>query len=463
MGSASGSWPAAQPALARVAQGIERRFPKPCVAGSNPAVGTGIPQLQSCVVPTKSLLSSLWQGRCGKRHQGGGSCGCTSGGMPSPVGRSRSAGYTRRPGASPAPVSARRPSSSPHSWPRLTTESTAGEYIAHIERMGRAPTPLYGYRRIVAKRIGPALGSKRLDKLTAHDLDRFYADQLATGLGDRSVHHIHRQISAALRQGRKWGWVVTNVAEDATPPKLRRAEMNVPSPEQVTALIAEAARPETRAPEMAAVITVLALTGMRRGELCGLRWSDVDWQGSAVNVNQAIWQTREGMGAKAPKTHQARRLVLGENAVAVLSDRHARARADAEMAKVKLPDSAYIFSPDVDGAGPIHPDSVSQACRRITRRMEEPALAKLREENPKASRADLAAADRWDFRLHDLRHYTATQLFAAGLNPKTVADRLGHADPSVTLRVYTANTDAQAQEAADSLEAGLVLPPMGRR
>jgi Phage integrase family/Phage integrase, N-terminal SAM-like domain len=201
------------------------------------------------------------------------------------------------------------------------SNSTLGElldeYIAHIERMGRAPTTLYGYRRIVATRIGPAIRSKRLDKLTAHDLDRFYADPLASGLGDRSVHHIHRQISAALRQGRKWGWVATNVAEDATPPKLRRAEMKVPSPEQVTALITEAARPETRAPEMAAVITMLALTGMRRGELCGLRWSDVDWQGFAITVNQAIWQTREGMGAKAPKTHQARRLVLGENAMAV--------------------------------------------------------------------------------------------------------------------------------------------------
>lgn len=207
-------------------------------------------------------------------------------------------------------------------------------------------------------------------------------------------------------------------------------------------MITEAARPETRAPEMAAVITMLALTGMRREDLCGLRWSDVDWKGSAINVNQAIWQTREGMGAKAPKTQQARRLVLGENAMTVLSDRHARARADAEMAKVKLPDSAYIFSPDVDGAGPVRPDSVSQAYRRITRRMEEPALANLRESNPKATRSDLATADRWDFRLHDLRHYTATQLFAAGLNPKTVADRLGHADPSVTLSVYTANTDA---------------------
>jgi len=349
-----------------------------------------------------------------------------------------------------------------HGGSSSTLGALLDEFIAHIERMGRSPTTLYGYRRLVAKRIAPALGSKRLDKLTAHDLDRFYAAQLASGLGDRSVHSIHRQISAALRQGRKWGWVATNVAEDATPPKPRRTEMKVPSPEQVTALIAEAARAETRAPEMTTVITVLALTGMRRGELCGLRWSDLDWQGSAVNINQAIWQTPEGIGAKSPKSHQARRLVLGENALGVLADRLARASADAEMAKVNLPDSAYIFSPAVDGVSPLRPNSVSQAFTRLCRRMEEPALAKLREARPKATLADLAAADRWDFRLHDLRHYTATQLFAAGLNPKTVADRLGHADPSVTLRVYTANTDAQAQEAADSLEAGLVLPQMGR-
>ncbi len=90
-------------------------------------------------------------------------------------------------------------------------------------------------------------------------------------------------------------------------------------------------------------------------------------------------------------------------------------------------------------------------------------MAKLGEENPKASRADLAAADRWCLRPHELRHYRAIQLFVPGLNPKTVADRLGHSDPSVTLGVYNSNTDAQAQESADSLVAGMVLPPMGHR
>ena len=133
------------------------------------------------------------------------------------------------------------------------------------------------------------------------------------------------------------------------------------------------------------------------------------------------------------------------------------------MAKVELLSDGYIFSPDVDAANPRHPDSVTQAFTRLCRRMEIPALAKLRETKPKATRFNLSPAERWDYRVHDLRHYTATQLFAAGLNPKTVADRLGHADPSITLRVYTANTDAQAQEAADSLEAGLEFASLGPR
>jgi integrase len=81
-------------------------------------------------------------------------------------------------------------------------------------------------------------------------------------------------------------------------------------------------------------------------------------------------------------------------------------------------------------------------------------LERIRRTNPKATRSDLSAVDQWSFRLHDLRHYTATRLFADGMNPKTVADRLDHADASGTLRVYTANT-AQAQAAADSLEVGL--------
>ena len=139
----------------------------------------------------------------------------------------------------------------------------------------------------------------------------------------------------------------------------------------------------------------------------------------------------------------------------VLKARQARAEDDATVAGVALSSDSFIFSSDPDGARPLLPDSISQAFDRLCRRLELPALTELHKSNPKATRTDLAPGEQWSFRFHDLRHYTATQLFADGMNPKTVADRLGHADASVTLRVYTANTTAQAQAAADSLEAGL--------
>ena len=341
---------------------------------------------------------------------------------------------------------------------KATLGALLNEWLDHSDRMGRSPKTLHEYKRKIDKAIRPTLGSVPLDKLTAHDLDRLYADQLASGLSPSTVLYHHRIISAALKQGRKWGWLDRNVADDATPPSARKVETSVPSPEQVRALIVEAGRGGARNPELAAIVTLAALTGMRRGELCGLRWSDVNWQSASIDVRRSIWQTPDGIGTKGPKSHQARRLVLGEQAMAVLRGRYAQAEVDATDAKVGLSPEGYVFSADPDGARPLHPDSVTQSFERLCRRMEQPALSELRKTKPMAKSKDLPSEERWSFRLHDLRHYTATQLFADGMNPKTVADRLGHADPAITLRVYTANTNAQAQAAAESLEAGLNLP-----
>jgi integrase len=200
----------------------------------------------------------------------------------------------------------------------------------------------------------------------------------------------------------------------------------------------------SRAPEMATIITVAALTGLRRGELCGLQWSDIDWSGDALTVRRSIWQTPEGWGVKDPKTHQVRRLVLGKNAIGVLRDRWHRIRQMAIAAKVPLAVDPYVFSPDVDGERPTMPSTVTQAFRRLCNQMQD-----------LAAKADPPRFEAWPYRFHDLRHYTATELFRAGHNPRTVADRLGHADAALTLRVYTHDTEDQAWAAAVSLEAGL--------
>jgi integrase len=140
--------------------------------------------------------------------------------------------------------------------------------------------------------------------------------------------------------------------------------------------------------------------------------------------------------------------------MSVLAGRWQRVADAAALAEVVVSETAYIFSPELDGTRPILPGAVTLAFGRLCRTMEAPAAELAKEEGRR-----LRAAERWPYRFHDLRHYTATELFRAGHNPRTVADRLGHADPSLTLRVYTQNTVDQAQAAADSLESGLLTLP----
>src|SRR5664280_2505584 len=311
-------------------------------------------------------------------------------------------------------------------------------------KQGRAPATLDGYRINIESTIRPALGSILLPKLTARHLDAFYARLIKEGTSPAMVMHHHRVISAALRQGEKWDMVPASAARNASPPTVPTHALTVPPPERVRALIDAAAA--SRIPEMATVITVAALTGMRRGELCGLRWSDIDWQGSALTVNRSIWQTREGWGVKDPKTHQARRLALGEHAMAVLAGRWQRVTDAVALAEIPLADDAYVFSPELDGTAPRMPNTLTRAFKNLCRAMEADVERDGRKLRPE---------ERWPYRFHDLRHYTANELFRQGHHARTVADRLGHADPALTLRVYTHDTQDQAIAAAASLEAGI--------
>jgi integrase len=332
-----------------------------------------------------------------------------------------------------------------HAGPAMSFGTLLDEWLTHCENRGLAPSTIAEYRRKVRKVIEPALGRIRLAKLSAHHLDIWYGQLLAAGVTPRTIGHYHRIISAALHQAERWGWANTSVARLVQPPRVPVTQMTVPPPERVQALIESAA--SSRAPEMATVITIAALTGLRRGELCGLRWSDVDWQGRAVAVQRSIWQTSSGWGVKEPKSHQVRWLVLGELTIGVLVGRRRRVDDICRATETELSPDAYIFSPDVDGTRPTMPGRLTQAFRRLCEQMED-----------RAAKANPPRKESWPYRLHDLRHYTATELFRAGHSPRTVADRLGHADPALTLRVYTANTEDQARAAAAELETGLIPP-----
>jgi len=317
-------------------------------------------------------------------------------------------------------------------------------------KQGRAATTIDGYRTNIESTIRPALGTMMLDKLKAKDLDAFYADLIRSGTSAAMVMHHHRVISAALRQAEKWEMVPVSVARNASPPRVPVKALTIPPPERVRQLI-DAAE-VSRTPEMATIIMVAALTGMRRGELAGLRWTDIDWEGSSLTVHRSVWQTSKGWGHKDPKTHQERRLVLGELAMGVLAGRRKRVDDAIALAEIRLSEDAYVFSDALDGARPVMPNTLTNRFKNLCRKMEGPALKVASDEG-----RDLRPEERWSYRFHDLRHYTATELMRSGHNARTVADRLGHSDPALTLRVYTHNTDDQAVAAAASLEAGIAV------
>jgi integrase len=304
--------------------------------------------------------------------------------------------------------------------------------LALSERNGRSPTTLRTYRSYLKANIEPALGKVELRRLTAEHLDNFYEQLAAKNKKPSTIHQHHSMLSAALGQAVKWQWVQVNVAKQASPPSVRQADIRPPTLDEIRRLINAA---ETVNRDLAVLLFVATTTGARRGELAGLRWVDVDLGAGTLQVAHAVIDLYGGAvkaKAKDTKTHQVRNLSLDEVTVAVLAAHHLRILAErAEVTEV-----SYVFSQAGDCSEPYRPDRITGAFRRLRRQVG------LEEVN-----------------LHHLRHFSATQLIAAGVDVRTVAGRHGHVDPSVTLKVYAAFVKAADQRAAQVMgNLGIAAP-----
>lgn len=311
--------------------------------------------------------------------------------------------------------------------------SLVDRWIEHLEAIGRAPSTIREYRRLIVKEIKPAIGSTRLDRLKSSDLDRLYAEWLRSGLAPNTVHHRHSLLAAALQQGVKWGWLRDNPARRASPPPLRPPEAAVPTLEQVQALISAA---EASNPDLATFLALAAVTGARRGELCALQWSDVDVNRSVVRFRQSLDWPR-GTAAwtlKPTKTHQTRLVSLDELALAIIEQHRRRSQDRCDAAGCELLETGFVFSSDVAGEVPLRPDTATQAVGRLCRSL---GMAEIH--------------------LHSLRHWMVTTSLIGGTDVRTVAGRAGHRDASMTLQVYAHAIEQSDRETAARL--GRVLAP----
>ena len=305
------------------------------------------------------------------------------------------------------------------------------QWLEECERLDLSPTTLRTYQAQIKRTIRPRLEKVPLTALTAKHLDDLYGAMKASGKSTKTIRNHHAIISAALHQAVRWGWVKTNVAQMAKPPRVPRTQVSAPSVEVVRQVIEEA---ENRDPRLAPFFMLAALTGMRRGELCALRWTDLDLTLGIVEVSRSVVVVPGGLAEKSTKTDRARKVALDAVGIALLTEYRAQVDEWAKEAGAKLAKDAFVFSPFVEATTPFRPDNVTSFFIRVRDAVGAPSV-----------------------RLHDLRHFTATQLIGAGVDIRTVAERLGHTDPSLTLRVYAHVIEQRDRAAAEIM--GQVLNP----
>lgn len=315
------------------------------------------------------------------------------------------------------------------------------EWLPTIRPPKVRPSTYHSYQAELKRHLIPHLGGVRLQKLHAVQLNKLYAHLLEEGrmdgeggLSARTVRYVHTILRRALKDAVRWGRLERNPADLADPPKQDRAHgghMRTWDASQQKRFLEYVA--EDR---LAAAWTLLITTGMRRGEILGLRWTDVDLDNARLAVRQTYVSVDGNAQFSEPKTRKSRRSIdLDGRTVQALRDWRKAQDEDREewTAAGAWEEHGLVFTQR--NGRPLDPDHFSQDFVRLSKEAGLPRI-----------------------RLHDVRHSHATLLLAAGVNPKVASERLGHHSVAFTLDVYSHVVPGMQAEAAEKI-ADLIHAP----
>ena len=298
----------------------------------------------------------------------------------------------------------------------LTEQSrmTLGEWLDQwLENMADTlrPNTLRNYRSYIENHIRPGLGDKQLARITPKDVQRFY-DQLGGSLASGTVRRIHTTLHGALKAAQQAHLIASNPTEQIIAPKFSYGAKQILTDEQLDVFMKVIAEDEIWCDFFYAELT----TGLRRGEICGLKWEDFDEVSGTLKICRTVYR-EDGGGLTAGDTKTSagtRKIVLPLSTAALLSKRKASALTE------------WIFPNPLRPEQPVNPGS---AYRRLKVLLKQAGLPSIR--------------------FHDLRHTFATHALASGVDVKTLSGILGHTRAAFTLDTYTHTTGDMQRRASE--------------
>lgn len=287
-----------------------------------------------------------------------------------------------------------------------------------------------GYEQYIEKHIKPKLGNIELEKLKPLQLQSFYSEKLENGklngkggLSRQTVRTLHRIIHGALTQAVKWQLVSRNVADCVEPPKPKKYEAKFLNDEQTNLLIEKVKKSDIYIPVIIAIFT-----GMRRGEVLGLSWQNVNLEKRYIRVEQELSCTKQGLKILPPKTNKSKRNIAIPDTLVNILKKH-----KTEQIKNKL-----LLGQEYQNENMVCTYSNGKLFypKRFSAKFHE-----LLEKNGLPI-----------VRFHDLRHSHASLLVKLGVQPKIISERLGHSNISITMDLYSHLYEEADREVADMFE-----------
>lgn len=317
--------------------------------------------------------------------------------------------------------------------PQQKLEQFLRDWLENTQKHSVRPRTYERYEEIVRLHIIPVLGHHYVQKLTVQQVEAFYAKKIKEGYKPVTVASFHNVLHKALDTAVRWNLITRNVCDLVESPHAEEYEIQPLSLEQIRKLLAAAV---VRGYPIEALVTLALATGMRRGELLGLKWQDIDFATSTLHVRRIMsrvpsklkTEERKGYVEANTKTKKSRRSIMVASFALIALQRHREYQKEVKQKAGRLwQENDLVFCTSI--GTPLNPD------RDVRLRFK----------------ALLKEAGLPDIRFHDMRHSAATLLLAMGIHPKIAQEILGHSNIAMTMNVYSHVLPTMQQEAIDKL------------